>query len=670
MSTLVDFRNASLSRPFGLSWSGLLGGLGLSAGALALASLGDRLPHWLIVLLAGLLLVATGLLLRCARLELLGPVFRYELVRSARQGRFFSLRCFYAGLLLIMLFVVYFDWFGGANAGSWRFLLDSGSIPIAKLSAFASRFSSAYMGVQMFVVFVLTPAYVAGAIADEKERKTLDFLLVTHLRNREIVLGKLASRLTNLALVVLTGLPILGFMQFMGGVDPNLVLAGFAATLATLISLGSLSVLNSVYAANARQAALHTYLQVAGYLILSLGGVACVQQFAWIGAGNPIMAAWRLERSADLSADLPWVLGPYLVFHVLTAALWLTWAVRRVRARPEQLVRKPALAMSTTEVPLKIAAARSGSGTRLPHHVIFRPQLYYDRPLPPHKPRPRVHGEPLLWKELYVETGLGVHAGLRMLTLFFVFMCLGLAGLIFLVGFLTLMLNGDMGRYSNLWCRVVGTTVACALLSVVAVRASSSLSRERDRQTLDNLLTLPVENRTLIRAKWLGSILGSRAGWWCLALVWAAGALTGGICPFALPLLVAGCWVYAMFAASVGLWFSLVSRTTLRATTWTLLTVLVVLAAPFVIEMLIYVVFGGRTSWLTFQLHGTCPPMTLWSLCFYHGDFRPDVEAVQAWGQMSAALFGLCAYVVATALLWIAINRHFGRVTGRMPVTN
>jgi ABC-type transport system involved in multi-copper enzyme maturation permease subunit len=670
MSTLVDSRYVWLRRPFGLSWLRLLGGLGLATGALALAIQRGQLPAWLVVILAGLLLVAAGLLLRRARPELLGPVVWYELVRSARQGRSFTLRCAYAGVLLAMLFLVYIRWFGGARAGWWRFLLDSGSIPIPMLTAFASGFSSAFMGVQMLVVFVLTPAYVAGAIADERERKTLDFLLVTHLRNREIVLGKLVSRLAGLVLVVLTGLPILGLMQFLGGIEPNLVLAGFAATLATLVSLGSLSVLNSVYTANARQAAFHTYLQMAGYLLLTLGGVACVGKMSWVGAGNPIVAAIRLESSSDLTADLPWLLGEYLVFHVLTAALWLTWAVRRLRARPERSSPRPVLAVSARKPMLQLAddGWLPAEQARLPHHVIPRPQ-YYDRPLPPRKPRPRVHGEPLLWKELYVEPGLGLHGGARILATFIVLMGL-LSGWIFLAGVLTLVLQGDLSRYSNIWCRIVGTTVGCALLMVVAFRASSSLTRERDRQTLDSLLTLPVENRTLLLAKWLGSILGPRGSWWCLVVIWALGAVTGGICPFALVLLVIGCAVYAMFMACLGLWFSLVCQTTLRATTWTVITLVAVHAAPFAMGTLAYGVFGERASWQTYQLFGASPPATLWSLCFYSGDFKTPGLAMQAREQLWAALFGLGLCATAAALLWRFINKRFARVTGRMPITN
>ena len=79
---------------------------------------------------------------------------------------------------------------------------------------------------------------VAGSIAEEKDRKTLEFLLATDLRNREIILSKLGARLANLLLFILTGLPILSILQFLGGVDPNLVLAGFAATFLTMAGLG------------------------------------------------------------------------------------------------------------------------------------------------------------------------------------------------------------------------------------------------------------------------------------------------------------------------------------------------------------------------------------------------------------------------------------------------
>jgi ABC-type transport system involved in multi-copper enzyme maturation permease subunit len=103
-------------------------------------------------------------------------------------------------------------------------------------SAFAASFFVIFMIVQFVMAGLVTPIFTAAAIAEEKERRTLDYLLTTHLHDREIVLGKLAARLGQLFLVLLTGLPVLSLLLFMAGVDPDRLLAGFAATAATMVA--------------------------------------------------------------------------------------------------------------------------------------------------------------------------------------------------------------------------------------------------------------------------------------------------------------------------------------------------------------------------------------------------------------------------------------------------
>ena len=70
----------------------------------------------------------------------------------------------------------------------------------------------------------------------KRQRRRLDFLFATDLRNHEIILGKLASRLASVALLLVTGLPVLALMQLLGGVEPNFLLACFGATLATMVT--------------------------------------------------------------------------------------------------------------------------------------------------------------------------------------------------------------------------------------------------------------------------------------------------------------------------------------------------------------------------------------------------------------------------------------------------
>src|SRR5262249_36493881 len=50
----------------------------------------------------------------------------------------------------------------------------------------AESYFGVFMIVQLALVALLTPAYVGGAIADEKDKKTLEFMLATDLNNHEI----------------------------------------------------------------------------------------------------------------------------------------------------------------------------------------------------------------------------------------------------------------------------------------------------------------------------------------------------------------------------------------------------------------------------------------------------------------------------------------------------
>src|SRR5262249_34953404 len=159
------------------------------------------------------------------------------LVRIGRRTRYFLLRTAYALLLALLLFWVYLIWYANSPDGQIR---------ASVLAQFAESFFYTFMVVQFVAAVVLTPAYTAGAIAEEKDRRTLEFILATDLNNHEIVLSKLAARLANLTLILFAGLPILSALQFLGGVDPNLVLAGFLATGLTMLSLGGLSIVNSV----------------------------------------------------------------------------------------------------------------------------------------------------------------------------------------------------------------------------------------------------------------------------------------------------------------------------------------------------------------------------------------------------------------------------------------
>src|SRR5262249_36252552 len=89
----------------------------------------------------------------------------------------------------------------------------------------------------------------------------------------------------------------------------------------------------------------------------------------------------------------------------------------------------------------------------------------------------------------------------------------------------------------NVYVRLVGSGICCLTLLAVTVRAASSVSGERDKQTLDGLLTTPLDSSAILFAKWIGSILSVWPAWFWIGLIWLIGLLSGGVHPLALPLL-------------------------------------------------------------------------------------------------------------------------------------
>jgi ABC-type transport system involved in multi-copper enzyme maturation permease subunit len=622
------------------------------------------LVQWLVVLIG----------LRCAGLfRVFGPVLYYDLVRGARRTRMIVVRCLYAGLLLVLLGWVYLIW-----------QIDNpyGTDP-RRMADFAAWFFYMFMFVQLVVAAVLTPAFTAGAIAEEKDRRTLEFMLATDLRNREIVLSKLASRLATLTLLLLTGLPILSIMQFLGGVDPNLTLAGFAATGLTMASLGGLGIFCSVHIRRPRDAIALAYVTAAAYMLVSgllqfivpRSGVATwsltpdwdtpitvMDLVNWFAAGNLVTALIDLSRTVAtggrLEAVLPGILGKYAIFHGLFAVALPLWATARLRA-----------------VTLK---ETYGKVHRLP--LVARLLG-----------RPRVGRRPMIWKEVFAESGLRFNWIGRLITL-------GLVAASFLPvpfilkDFLDALNAPRQQRYSgpwsdpgfllgeemNIWVRTVGSLVAILLLLAVAVRAAGSISGERDRRTLDELLTTPLRASSILFAKWLGSILSVRWAWLWLGLIALLGVVTQGLHPAALLLLPWAWLVYAAVVALVGLWFSVNCRTTLRATVWTLLATIFIGGGHWIISVLIFflpISVMGRydtgtrdlVEWLADLEFGQTPPLVLGLLAFWNGDFRnnmgPHDEQLKL---IVCSILGIITWTVAAVIFWFVLSIRFAALTNRL----
>jgi ABC-type transport system involved in multi-copper enzyme maturation permease subunit len=235
--------------------------------------------------------------------------------------------------------------------------------------------------------------------------------------------------------------------------------------------------------------------------------------------------------------------------------------------------------------------------------------------------------------------------------------------------------QNEVARAFNVWVRVIGAMVACLLLLGVAARAASSISSERDRQTLDALLTSPLSALNILLAKWLGNIASVRWGWLWLGTIYFVGLLSSGLEVFALPLLVLAWFTYAGALSCIGMWFSIVSRTTLRATIWTLLSTLGAGVGHWIIWMCFVPLFMNRPSepkffeWLAkFQVGLTPPAVFGYSFSFCEQDRAPlyNAQGNEFFQIVGMALLGTGCWIFATVVLGLATYSRFAHLTGRL----
>lgn len=643
------------------AWAERLALAGLVAVGVALARSSGRLnppqqlAAWLLA--AGLLLV----LLRRGWVKLFGPVLFYEMLRGGRRGAHIVLRTLYAGVVLYVLLVVYLVWLTTVARPdeSLATLLSGRSLPARRLADFSSTFLMVYLAVQTVVAFVLTPAYTAGAVAAERERGTLVPLLGTDLRSHEVVLSMLASRLANLGMVLLTALPMLSLMEFIGGVDPGVVWAGFAATAASMVSLGSLGVLNSIRAEKPRAAMVRTYLMALAYLAasgasmvlllpsLDLASFPSTQTWTspvtvedvvgWLNAGNLLTALGELANGlaagTPLDALLPAVLRRYLIFHSAVSGVCLAWAVARLRAWT-----------------LHAEAA----GTRAQRALSARSAWRHSWPL-----RGLLDARPMMWKELTIGTGAGRLSLLRSGILLAATMAPAVHYWYAYGGAATAGWWGESGDVLNGWVRLLTALLGTVMLVSVAVRAAGSVTGERARGTLDSLLATPLTGRTVLSAKWWGGVFASRVLWLLLGLVWAVGLATGAVSPWAVPCFLVTWFVQAAFVASLGLYFSMLCRTAARAS----------------LCMVIAIVLAVGFSGVLVALSGVAataaiiPPVALAATAFGAGPSELDTTySVPAWvfaggGLLFWAVFAVMFRALAQHRFWVLTGGVRDRTT-------
>ena len=579
------------------------------------------------------------------RAGLIGPLFSWELVRLARRGQDARARFILAVALFAILTVFSLIWFRN-SAPLDLFFGASQSLTLQESARFGHSFILTFVIGQLAILALLTPAYAAGGIAEEKDKKTMPFLLVSELTDREIVFGKFFGRTVFLLGILFAGLPILAITLLHGGVAWQFLVGVYAVTGASVVLLSAVSAYSAASAETFRGGLFRAY------------GLTALIVLAGCGVG-PYVSPFAVIIYMDLSLEannIPtfWLLAagfPLLELIVAGLAVWM--AVRAVRKMRTQLTRKSpkpppwvreryrdedkekawqekqrkkreeqvrqekedrdlhaALAAQVPELQADVQpdaepTADGGPKRLKAKRVVPKP---YTPPPPPPKsdpeppkntdrrwdtekrgrgkkgyrdpsmhaareltPKPKIGDhDPFFWKEKHTTGQVKTEDDEAMKGMMYLIGgVLGLIVLVFLGLSLLAMLTGSSNgaSFARWLLLLAGGAGVFAHLLQIGMAACGAICRERQRLTLESLLTIPAPRRAILWPKWLTSLL---RGWW-----W--GAPSAGVVAIAFftteaPVAVVPAIVYLLaavpFAATYGLWLSVRCTSVNRAIMW------------------------------------------------------------------------------------------------------
>tara|TARA_R110002049_G_scaffold2750_4_gene21941 strand:- start:99522 stop:101159 length:1638 start_codon:yes stop_codon:yes gene_type:complete len=175
------------------------------------------------------------------------PVLQRELLVNLRTPRAFLLLGLYQ---LLLAGVVLLAWPSDER-------LDLTTNPPS-----ATKLVNLFFLGQYVIASLMAPSFAAGAITGEKERHTYEMLLASPLRPGAIVLGKMVASLTHLGMLILASLPIIALCLPLGGVSLYEVLAAYLCLIVSVILFGAIGVFCSSYFSRTSSSLVVSYLVI------------------------------------------------------------------------------------------------------------------------------------------------------------------------------------------------------------------------------------------------------------------------------------------------------------------------------------------------------------------------------------------------------------------------
>lgn len=566
-----------------------------------------------------------------------GPIFNVELLTAARRKRYFWIRAVYASILLFVVWFLYLKY----ALGSERIVQRVANISI--------DFLHIYSLLQLTLILLLAPAMVAGTIATERERRTIEHLFASTLTNGEIVLGKLAAKLVHILTLVLAGVPILALMMLLGGIAPEAILAMTIIAFCTLMSVCGLSIAASAWSAKARTAISWAYLVLTAFLIIP-----------------PLIDEWVRSTSFFFSNYAKPFNNFLLAINPYNAMFECIDKISGPRASWAAAID---ILIQFAVAHLAIAAILIAAATL----TVRRTHLAYNAKTTQAKPtrigqwiRPPLGNRPMFWKEVFAEPVVS-HLGWfgRVTTAIIVL------GVILPTFYVFFSYYGYTHRSAEEYLRFtvgMGPLLSCAGLLFIAAKAAGCVTAEKERDTWASLIGTPLEPREIVWSKILGSIWSIRWLMLVLLLVWGLACFRDPGFLAAMPFTIGVFVILAFYVASLGVRVSLQCRSSLHAMGLTISIAAFLGGLYLFLCIPLLFAFGSNSSKFINLIFSPCIPYLLAIPCYFY----IQVTSGYLYARNELAMiglqlfFGISGYLILTIFLISNSICRFDKITGRV----
>ena len=186
---------------------------------------------------------------------MLNPILAFSATRRMRSFRTLLVVAAYLAVMLCVVFLMMGGLFGS-------------QVTIYKLRKSVDCYNI-LMIVQFALIVLIAPAMTSGAIAGERERQTLELLLVTNTRSFRIVTGKALESFAMLALLIVSGFPVMCLTMMAGAVTLLQILEGELFLLAIAFAAVCVGVFASSLARSSMTGGIISYLIIFGIAIVT-----------------------------------------------------------------------------------------------------------------------------------------------------------------------------------------------------------------------------------------------------------------------------------------------------------------------------------------------------------------------------------------------------------------